>query len=103
MPLEPGPSETGETQQSPHNLPAASTSYPPQQAQPNNPPMGYGTVAADIHGMNYPDQPFQPPMLPFIDPYVQAGLVDPSLFAVSHADVSPPDLNPNLFVPPSSD
>lgn len=104
-PLEPGPSETGETgetQQPQHNPPIASTSYLlPPLAQPRDPLLGHGNVAVDVHGMRYPSLPFQPPMMWLSDPYGQAGLVDPCLFAVS--DVSPLDLNLNFFVPPSSD
>ena len=101
MPLEPGPSESGETQRSQHHPPVASTSYPSLTPQPTDPFLGYDTVAVDPHGMSHSGQPFQLPMLPLSDPYVQAGLVDPSFFAVP--DVSPSDLNLNLFVPPSSD
>jgi len=100
-PLEPDPSGSGETQRSQHGPPVASTSYPPPSAQPTDPPLGYDTIATDIHWMGYDIPPFQPPMMPLSDPYVQAGLVDPSFFAVS--DVSPSDLNSDLFVPPSSD
>jgi len=100
-PLEPGPSESDETQRSQPDPPVASTSYLPPLAQPGDPLLGYDPIVTDVHGMNYPNQPFQPFMMPFDDPYVQAGLVDPPFFTVS--DVPPSELNSNLFVPPSLD
>lgn len=101
-PLESGPGEgDGGTQQLQHHPPVASTSYLPPLTQPENHFLGYDPAMPDAYGMSYPGQPFQPPMMPFSDPYVQAGLVDPSWFAAP--DVSPSDLNPDLFVPPSSD
>jgi len=72
-----------------HNPPVASTSYLPPPAQPENPPLGYDTVVADVHGMGYPDQPFQLPMIPLSDPYIQAGLLDASfsLFPIYHPQI----------------
>lgn len=84
-----------------HNPPVASTSYLPPPAQPGNPPLGYDTIAADVDGMGYSDQPFQLPTMPLSDPYIQAGLLDPPFFAVP--DISPSDLNLDLFVPPFFD
>lgn len=101
MPLEPGPSEIGTTQQPQQNPPVASTSYLPPPPDPIDPALGYGTVAANVHGINYPDQLFQPPVMPPGDPHVQEAFMDPSFFALS--DVSLSDLHPNSFVPPSSD
>ena len=97
-PLEPGPSETEQPQ---HHSPVASTSHHPLLEQSDYPILGYDFVQSDFPGMPYLDQSFHLPAMPLTDPYVQAGLMNPPFFALS--DVPIPDLDPNMFIPPSSD
>lgn len=101
MPLEPGPSDSGETQRSQHHPPVASTSYIPLTEQSEQPVLGYGAVASDFPWMTCPGQSLELPAMSLGDPYVQAGLMDPSFFTLT--DVTDPNLDPNLFLPPSFD
>lgn len=96
MPLETSPSTSGETKQPHPQPPVASTSYLPQLPDSESSTLGYDAIADDPQG-----QPFELPMMPLSDPYAQAGLIDPSFFALPDAPSS--DLDPNFFIPPSSD
>jgi hypothetical protein len=101
MPLETSPSTSGETQQPHPEPPVASTSYLPQLPDSESSTLGYDAVANDPQGTNYPGQHFDLPMMQLSDPYSQAGLIDPSFFALPDEPSS--DLDPNFFIPPSSD
>lgn len=101
MPLELGPSDSGETERSQHHPPVASTSYIPAPEQSGQPVLGYDAVASDFPEVTYPGQSFELPGMSLGGLYLQTELMDLSFYTLT--GIPDPNLDPNLFLPPSFD